>query len=68
VHQQSRRCHRAFVSVRRVIFSDTARDHDRFVVAADDSVRFHLEGAEVACEIGRPNSLLNEAAPIGPRA
>src|SRR5439155_16898804 len=52
LHEQGPRRNRAFVGVHRTDVADAARDHDRLVEAADGSVRFHLEGAEVAGEIG----------------
>ncbi len=52
VNEEGPGCDRPFVSVRSVDVAESARDHDRLVVAADDSFGFHLEGAEVAREIG----------------
>ena len=45
--------------------AQAAGQHDRLVVAAHRAARARLEAAEIAARLGRPNSLLNEAAPIG---
>ena len=52
VHEQGPGRDRVLPRVRGADVAEPARDHDRLVVAADDSVLFHLERAEVAGEIG----------------
>ena len=56
----------AAVCVHRRDIADAARNHDGLVIAADFSGNTLLERAEIPARLGRPNSLLNAAPPIGP--
>jgi hypothetical protein len=48
--------------------AEAARDHDRLVKAKARPADVLLIDTKIAAEIGRPNSLLNAAPPIGPSA
>lgn len=54
-----------FVRLLRLNAAQTAGNHNRFVVAANLTVKFFFKGAEVAQEVQVLNSLLNAAPPIG---
>ena len=46
--------------------AQAAGDHNRFVIAADLTVKFFFKGTEVAQEVRTAEFVLNAAPPIGP--